>query len=98
MTTQKHYTIDKRVPVAVVIMILVQSAAAVWWASRIDNVTNHHEQRLFKVESDLREVRENNERLVKLEVRQENTVMALQEIKQILKDLSSKIEERAWKK
>ena len=46
-----HWSLDKRVPLALVLTILMQTAAAIWWASGQDRVTAEHARRLATMES-----------------------------------------------
>jgi len=39
--TERHWTVDRRVPLALLIVIAVQFAGLVWWGASIDNRTEH---------------------------------------------------------
>lgn len=42
----EHWHLDRRVPVALVLMILIQSAGGVWWASAMNERMEQVERRL----------------------------------------------------
>lgn len=46
-----HWSLDKRVPLALMLTILMQTGAATWWASGQDRVTAEHARRLATMES-----------------------------------------------
>ena len=41
----EQWHLDKRVPIALILTILIQSAAAIWWAAGMTERMNHFEQR-----------------------------------------------------
>ena len=45
------WSLDKRVPLALVLTILMQTAAAIWWAAGQSHVTSEHARRLAVVEA-----------------------------------------------
>ena len=47
---RKHWSLDKRVPLAVVIMLGLQFVAAVWWAANMTSTVQGHERRLAALE------------------------------------------------
>lgn len=64
---ESKWTISKEVPVTVLIAVLIQSAGAVWWLSKLENrISNLEQQRV--------EMREQTstlpERITRLEVQQ----------------------------
>ena len=36
MNVDRHWTIDKKIPLALILMLAVQSGTAIWWAARTD--------------------------------------------------------------
>jgi hypothetical protein len=44
--TDQKWQIDKHVPVAVIVTVLVQTLAAIWWLSGIGHRLNDHEKRI----------------------------------------------------
>lgn len=51
MSENEHWTLDKRVPVAGVLAIMIQTGVAIWWASGLDG-------RVKALEAEKAEVRE----------------------------------------
>lgn len=51
MPDQEHWTVDKRVPLALVVTILIQSAAAIWWASSISGTVAVQGQKIGALEA-----------------------------------------------
>jgi len=68
-----HWTVDKKIPLALIFAIMLQTVAGVWWAatttSRLDTV----EKRVDRG-ADLKE------RVIRLEVISQNQTVILQEI------------------
>lgn len=54
-TADTHWTIDKRIPAALIITILLQSAAAIWWAAGVSNTLLAQAQRQDRLEQTLKE-------------------------------------------
>ena len=56
----QHWSVDKRVPVALIVTLLIQTGAAIWWGARIDSrveflerqnvVTAPHAERIIRLE------------------------------------------------
>lgn len=46
-----HWSLDKRVPLALVLTILFQTGVAIWWAAGQSYVTAEHARRLAVVEA-----------------------------------------------
>lgn len=67
-----HWTLDKRIPLVLVLTIIVQTAGLVWWASKQDSRIEATETRLTLIETSEREQaasrRVNIDRLSRLEV------------------------------
>ncbi len=68
---QRHWTVDKRVPIALIVTIIIQSAGIIWWASELSSrVASLEEYRGTTVSFD--------SRIVRLETNAENIRQALQ--------------------
>lgn len=50
LNDSNHWQLDKRVPVALVLMFLGQFAALVWWGRGIDTSVTSHEGRIVALE------------------------------------------------
>ena len=49
MEDREQWHLDKRVPIALIFAILIQSVAAVWWAASISERVQHIEERQVEV-------------------------------------------------
>lgn len=78
MTASSGWSIDRKVPLAVVMTLLVQTGGVVWWASS----TN---ARLANVESKVETIFPQGDRLTRVEVKVESALDGIAEIKAILR-------------
>ena len=62
-TSDRHWHLDKRVPVALIITIVMQTIGIVWWAANLS-------ARVDALEVRIREARDNQSRIVRLEANQ----------------------------
>lgn len=80
--------LDRRVPIALIIAIIGQTAGAVWWASTISGAVADHARRVALLEAgkveDARADRDSADRLARIEERQRASQDSLTEIKQQL--------------
>lgn len=60
----QHWVLDKRVPIAVVVTIILQTAGMVWWAANLSN-------RVSNLEQTSTNERDRGDRLIRLETQQE---------------------------
>lgn len=74
----KHWHLDKRVPVAIIVAIVVQTAGMVWWASSLSERVNTLER---QAQSSAPQV----ERIVRLETQLEAIREGIAELKVILR-------------
>ena len=49
MPDETHWTLDRRVPVAIIFAILLQSAGAIWWAASIQNRVSNNEGNIARL-------------------------------------------------
>jgi len=61
MSTENHWHLDKRVPIAIIISLAVQSAAIIWWAATM-------EARVNAIEAAMLAGADTSERLTRIEV------------------------------
>lgn len=59
-----HWVLDKRIPLAVVVTIILQTAGMVWWAANLSN-------RVSNLEQTSTNERDRGDRLIRLETQQE---------------------------
>ena len=79
MQMETKWHLDKRVPLALIFALLVQTSGAFWWASNIDS-------RVAELEKDYSESIVLSERVVRLEEQMKITNTLLQEIRDTLKN------------
>ena len=82
---EQHWTMDKRVPLALIITLVVQTFLAGWYVSALD-------QRLAAVESRVTESAPYASRLTRLETRLDGTNDLLREIRSDLRRALQPIE------
>ena len=73
----QHWSLDKRVPLALIIAILMQTAAALWWAASLN-------ARVEQLERQAIVAAPNVERIVRLETKMDAIFASLAEIKLIV--------------
>lgn len=61
MSTENHWHLDKRVPIAIIVSLAVQSAAIIWWAATM-------EARVNAIEAAMLAGADTSERLTRIEV------------------------------
>lgn len=71
--TEDHWHVDRKIPLALILTLAMQTLAAIWWAAGVN-------ARLANVEISVAASREVGERITRLEVQQ-------QEIREDLRDL-----------
>lgn len=83
--------LDRRIPIALILAIIGQTAGAVWWASTISGTVADHARRVGLLETgkaeDARADRDSADRLARIEERQRASQESLIEIKQQLNQL-----------
>lgn len=50
-TDQTHWTVDRRVPLALIVTLIVQTAGIVWWASSMASTVASQGARIVAVEN-----------------------------------------------
>jgi hypothetical protein len=74
----KHWTVDRRVPLALIVTIAVQTAGIVWWASSVSERVNTLEKRAEQSAPQA-------DRLTRVEVKIESVQEGIQEIKRLIR-------------
>lgn len=72
---QNHWVLDKRVNITMVLVVLVQTAAWVWWVSKLDSRVSNMEVWQTKYDNV-------GERLTRIEERQGYTIEILKKMEQ----------------
>jgi hypothetical protein len=75
-----HWSIDKRVPVAIVLAIFLQTVSAVWWASGVHSSMGSHERAIEALQADVRVLQSRNDRIAVLETKLESIAKALERL------------------
>ena len=73
-----HWILDKRVPVALIFALALQTVAIIWWAATMENRVNALEKSVSRVEP-------HADRLTRLEVRLDGVMTGIGEIKQLMR-------------
>ncbi len=83
-----EYFIDRRVPLAIIVALLLQGATAVWWAATKDSDDRFHQQRIDRLEQMAATAKEGQaevtERLARIEERMNAEASALDHIQRQL--------------
>ena len=66
---REHWHLDKRVPLALIVALVIQTSGMVWWAATIQAEGNAREARLLKLEQRTANDRAVGERLARVEER-----------------------------
>jgi hypothetical protein len=74
----KHWTVDKRIPLALILTISIQTCGIVWWASGLTT-------RVEQLEKQAAAMAPQDTRLTRVEVRLDNVVDGISEIKALLR-------------
>jgi hypothetical protein len=74
----KHWSVDKRVPLALIVTIIAQTGGLVWWASSLSERVNVLEKRAEQTAPQA-------ERLTRVEVRLESVQEGITEIKRLIR-------------
>jgi hypothetical protein len=74
----KHWTVDKRVPLALIVTIVIQTGGLVWWASSLSERVNSLERRAEQTAPQA-------DRLTRVEVKIESVQEGITEIKRLIR-------------
>jgi hypothetical protein len=74
----KHWTVDRRVPLALIVAMAIQTAGAVWWASNVSERVNNLEKRAEVTAPQ-------GDRLTRVEVKIESIQEGITEIKRLIR-------------
>jgi len=75
----QHWSLDKRVPLALILALCVQTAGIAWWASQTT-------ERLANLERRVEQASPQADRLTRVEVKIDNIAGALADIKQSIRN------------
>lgn len=69
MPESDHWTLDKKIPLAIIIALLVQGGGLAWWAATLESRLSTAERSISRFDSRDGELREGRERMIRLEER-----------------------------
>lgn len=78
MQQDKHWHLDKRVPLALIVTLVLQSGAFIWWAAKADS-------RLEYLERVTNTSAPQVERIIRLESKMDTVVDAVNDLKTIIR-------------
>jgi Tfp pilus assembly protein PilN len=81
----RHWHLDKRVPIALIITILMQTVGIVWWAASLS-------ERVTALENRFQDLRTHQGRIVRLEEKQTAVHQRLDRIETIQRRIENKID------
>ena len=81
----RHWHLDRRVPVALIVTIVMQTIGIVWWAASIS-------ARVDVLEARLRDTRHNQNRIVRLEANQNAVYQRLDRIEAASRRIEAKLD------
>lgn len=90
---QEHWHLDKRVPMALIFAIVLQTAGAFWWASKVDATQAAMDKRLEKIENFIQSRSSTDSRIVALEIHLQNIKAAQERASDKLEVISEKLED-----
>lgn len=84
----QHWTIDKKVPVAIIVVLVGQFFGALWFMSKLDSRVEDQDKRLLKAETQIsvidKDAREAGGRLIRLEEKMSAMLAILQSVERAL--------------
>ncbi|WP_454914969.1 hypothetical protein [Xanthobacter sediminis] len=87
----EHWTIDKKVPLAIILALVIQGAGLSYWAATLEGRVNSAEKVISKLESRESETREARERLIRLE---ERMISIGDDLRRVTQKLEALLEDR----
>lgn len=76
---KEHWTVDKKIPLALVITLLVQTGGVVWWSSQLSSRVNMIEERNIKLEVEIGKLKDNSGEIRERFAKAETTMLAFVE-------------------
>lgn len=90
--SKQHWTVDKRIPLALVITIVLQTGGLVWWAATISSRVAVLEQ--FRIEQ-VPAASSREGRIIRLETLAQGVAEALADVKTTLAEMNRKLDRAA---
>ena len=83
-----HWTLDKKVPVAIIVVLVGQFLGGLWFISKLDSRLEDQDKRLLKAEAQIgvidKDAREAGGRLIRLEEKMSAMLAILQRVERAL--------------
>ena len=83
-----HWTLDKKVPVAIILVIIGQFVGGLWFMSKLDSRVEDQDRRLLRAEAQIgsidKDAREAGGRLIRLEEKMSAMLAILQRVERAL--------------
>jgi hypothetical protein len=76
---KEHWVVDKKIPVALVITLLVQTGGVIWWSSQLNSRVNMIEERNLKLEIEIGKLKDNGGEIRERFAKAETTMLAFVE-------------------
>ena len=89
--TPEHWTLDKKVPIAIIFALILQAIGAGWWAAAMEGRVAEAQRSIIRLEARDGETREGRERLIRLE---ERMISAAEELRRMNGKLEQLIDDR----
>lgn len=71
-----HWTIDKKVPIAVMVMIALQTASVIWFAAKLESRVQRHDELLLDIATDVKDISSSQRILTERQVRTETILQS----------------------
>lgn len=77
---REDWTIDHKIPIAFIVAVVIQTGGAFWWASKVESALATNGLRIDRLEKNQSDNRILYERMVRVEVKQENTNQLIMQV------------------
>ncbi|QEN88239.1 hypothetical protein FZC33_18860 [Labrys sp. KNU-23] len=79
MSEREHWSVDKKIPLALVITLLIQTGGVVWWSSQLNSRVTVIEERNLKLEVEIGKLKDGSSEVRERFARAETTMQAFVE-------------------
>ena len=79
MSEREHWSVDKKIPLALVITLLIQTGGVVWWSSQLNSRVTVVEERNLKLEIEIGKLKDGSFEVRERFARAETTMQAFVE-------------------
>lgn len=71
-----HWTIDKKVPVAILVMIAFQTLSVIWFAAKLEARVERHDELLLDIAGDVKDISHAQRLLAEKQIRTETILQS----------------------